>query len=139
MRKLSYKRLRHVESGGYGSYYKIKDTQLGVKLGLTEFRARRELETLRKAYAKTKLVPKPYYLVKVLAPDGWEFGYVMSHINGRRFLNARNTLLIAIDRDLRKKGIIHYDLHGGNILVKKTKKTTKYYVIDFDPRFVKVK
>ena len=139
MRKLDYDSLAYVNAGGYGRYYRLKNTDLGVKLGLTAFRAKLELKTLRRAYRRTKMVPKPYHLVRVRQPGKqWEYGYTMSHIDGTRYC-GRDEVIERIDRTFRRRGIHHYDLHMGNILVRKTRKTTRFYLIDFDPRFVKVK
>ncbi len=155
MSKLSYRLIKMtsltlVSSGSYGTYYKIKGTDEGVKIidrgwydsessaveGLRDLRSG-EYSKLVKASKRTRLVPRPKGLVVVVCRNGeHKIGYAMSHVKGRTILDSylsrknRRALSDAVYH-LARRGIQLRDNHGNNIIMR----AGKFTFIDAD-RFV---
>lgn len=130
-------------SGVDGVYIKLND-KLGIKiLRCTDIdMAVKEANYLRIANTKTDKVPKCYgvKLIKVKNQDFYRVGILMEHL-GDVILDSlslpgkKERLIIKQHEDyLRKLGIIHKDIHTGNIMVK----DNKYYVIDFGPERIEI-
>jgi len=116
------------KSGAFGIYHRLKNTRRGVKLLESKRRAKSEFEKLKILHARFKRSPKPYYLVKVKTVESWfggshtfwEYGYVMSHIEGRHPPikdNWDSPTLERIRDALGDCGILYGDLHSGNVIV----------------------
>lgn len=141
MRTISIpKGARHINSGSYGSYYKINNKR-GIKV---IWHSRIDTVTKEAFYLRTAskfgLAPKCYEVVKVLgsknaAARSWtNYGLIVQHINGtptRWYVeNAETTKeRLELDKQLRKIGIINRDLFGNN--VRKTRRG--YVAVDFTP------
>ena len=155
--RFDVKDLKNAGEGAFGTYYKISSVR-GVKVlacsgygTIAEAKrsyswreAKKEYKLLRKAY-KTNYSPKPHGLAIVKDGDKYRVGIVMQHISGKEYddvdgpthqkLNKRYQDGVSdfLSNKLRKVGIVHDDLHGSNIIIKKIGSRLKPYVIDFSP------
>lgn len=150
MRTITFKGLKHVGDGSFGSYYKMSRGK-GIKVfftyhlskaGILEsneyYNAREEFSLLKKAH-KLRLSPKPYEIVLVKDNERYCVGIVMQHLNKFRsrrvcYETAESNLI----EKLKKGGVYHHDLHDGNIIPVKHGRGIRYYAVDFSPQYVDI-
>ena len=107
--------------------------------------AREELDNLKWACKRTKLVPKAGELVLVkfnfdsVNSDGKDYcysiGFTMQHIDGGpvgdRNLSRKNSMLLSKARKrLWKDGVYQEDGHDFNVVMKKKAKRNKFIFVD---------
>lgn len=134
--------------GAFSSYYKYNDTQ-GIKvIYSTGYKTIKQLRKskywrlatlentlLKKCGQRYKNIPKTYGVFPIRVNNKFYPGIVMQHIKGYTLDKScmteeekwklKNDLL----NSLKRKGIIHHDLHYNNVMV--CSDTHTYYVIDF--------
>jgi hypothetical protein len=141
------------KSGSYGTYVKLTK-KLGVKIvrRSNDFSvekpgaARAEYDTLLKCWTrKPRWFPEPIGVVEVEFDGAIFFGVVMEHIEGptaAKFFNENwdkvQEKMDELKYSLERAGIEHFDLHGNNVVVCKTKFMTRFKIIDADPYFIKI-
>lgn len=125
--RLKHTNLINVNEGGY---YKIRGTNLGVKLYNNSGDIFDEYFKHKKVSKRISFCPKVYGLIQL---DDNNFGILMDHIVGKPLgdtfdYDETYDILDRIDNKLFKRGIIHDDLHSNNVIKNKN----KLYVIDFE-------
>lgn len=136
---LDMKSLKQIDSGAYGTYYKIKDKMVGIKILDSCFHFKKdaisdlryikntEYNKLVKAAKRTRMVPRPKGLALVKAIDSYSgeltysVGYMMSHIKGRTFgelsLSYKDQdRLERAEKRMEKLGIELNDNHDYNVM-----------------------
>lgn len=135
--------------GAFSSYFQYNSTQ-GIKVLYSDGhktikslikskvwqRATKENTLLRKCKQRYNNIPKTYGVYPIKAGLYYYPGIVMQHINGKTLHDARQynskqrqDIINKIYHALEKRGILHLDLHRGNVMI--CKDTNNYYVIDF--------
>ncbi len=134
------------KKGVFGLYFKI-NSKVGVKVikfysnweGSEKYsykilmnRTRREAGFIRMANKK-HIGPKLYAIKKVLIAGNLYPCIIMEHITGIHSLSRYRKISLDISEKLKSIGLLHSDLHSGNVLFLKK---GEYRVIDFGPNGV---
>lgn len=137
------------DGGSYGIYFELS-ASVGLKVirtakdfptvakavsSRTFKRAQKEAELLDLAF-ETGVVPRCYGITIVKARRGYAVGILMQHLGHQTVEEAQESEAYDFITDaLAEHGIKHKDLHRNNIMVYRG----KFYAVDFDSRFVRVK
>ena len=155
-----YKLEKELGSGAYGKSYLVKDANQNkvIKMQMIRFRDYEDkplplkeiCENLTKIFveinhlklgAKLGISPKyyeSYICVDKLKSEVYHY-IVMEHIDGmtlddwvgkNKMTKEQGKDIIEMFNKLHKEGVVHSDLHGGNIMVTNDKKP-KFYIIDY--------
>jgi hypothetical protein len=135
---LDMKSLKQIDSGAYGTYYKIKDKMVGIKILDSCFHFKKdaisnlryikntEYKKLVNAAKRTRMVPRPKGLALVKVIDSYSgdlmysVGYMMSHIKGKpfgeRYTYKDQDRLERAEKRMEKLGIELNDNHDYNVM-----------------------
>lgn len=131
--------IKHVPSGVKRIGVKVESIKPDVDENQTPDRLR-EVTMIAKKAGDLQIGPKMYDSFVTVGDDGLvQIIKVFEIIDGTSWMNtewksekAKKTALEQVDKlihKMNKAGIIHHDLHSGNVMVSKT---GKIYIIDFD-------
>lgn len=153
--QLSKKIKNESGSGCFGSYYQVSKHR-GLKVLATAYDTVRELLTsstysdakqeykILKRLRNSKFTPKPYGIKIIQEGQEYKVGILMQHLGNRtlsstvcseRRGNRVSQMLLEV---LEHYGIVHKDLHWGNIMVKTVNGKKQYFAIDFTPEYIDV-
>lgn len=139
---LKMKSLRYINEGAFGTYYKIANRMVGIKIqdfgydtkkdALEVMRElnEREYNNLVQAAKRTRMVPRPKGLAIVEDYDSYQnrkmyhVGYMMTHVNGRCLGDSAShkdyDRLEKAEQRMDKLGIELSDNHTYNVMKTKT-------------------
>lgn len=135
---LKMDKLKYINEGAFGSYYRIGKTKVGIKIGdfgfdskkeamdAMRYLAKREYKNLVDAAKRTRSVPRPKGLALVEEIDSYygkqyHVGYMMTHVSGSpvgdSYMSQKDSdrLDRANDR-MEKLGIELEDNHEYNVI-----------------------
>ncbi len=136
--------------GEYGFYVKVNsrygikfvgmgyDTKEEVMERQAYKLAKEEAALLQEASSRCDFIPKCYGVVVAFFREAWRAGIVMKHLGKKRLgdVYLRDWKIDRVRFRLKEKmaelGIVHRDLHGGNVM----RHAGKWWAIDFTPEFV---
>jgi hypothetical protein len=146
---LKKSQLSYIGGGSYGTYYKIKGRNIGIKVldgegwdlvltadSISELKdsevwefTEGEFTNLVKARKITRNVPKPVGLAiikeycRFMKTYEYKCGYAMEHIKGEMldYVDYNDEKLDRLTDRLRKKGLVLVDDHGENTLLTKNR------------------
>ena len=144
MKVITMKKLKFVDEGAFGKYYRIKGTNKGIKVieqvkedtnnystieeltkSLLWKQSRKEYLLLKRA-AKGGLAPKAFQFIAVKNRYGYKPGIIMQHLK-----SVAGNAEEALNECLLRIGINHGDLHSSNVMIVKEGKKLVLYAIDF--------
>lgn len=165
IKHLKEEQLKFVSEGAFGRYYRIKNSNEGVKIlyhydyeSILQAKeseafksAKDELKRLKQLRKKTALVPNAVSMAIVEMEHPWfqgqgrtiyQVGFIMSHVKGKPVGLSRMTSedfrrFKAAERTLKRRGIYRNDCHDYNVI--KTARGSRFNYIFIDPDALRFK
>lgn len=154
LKKIGCKNIKSIDSGAYGQVFLVtkNNKKYAVKYQIfkywnaknyIDFVEKREKEyNIAKKIGENKIGPKIYNRYYIYQPIKGELAncifmeYIKSqtlssYLAGRSLTEDEKDKIDDLIKKMHKLKIYHKDLHFGNILVRKEKKSVKFLIIDF--------
>lgn len=147
LKKITHSSLLDAPHGSNGTYIQLSKKR-GIKITMSKYPDKgsairsyefryvcKEADALRSARARYRYVPKCYGVEIVKIEDYYTIAIVLQHIGTQTLLEKltkeedinEDEIIQYVYKELRKRGIVHWDVHAKNIMFYKG----RYWAIDF--------